>query len=272
MIYLGLPQWSHNAWSKLGLNDLSDYSRYFNCVEGNTTFYALPRPEIVRRWYDMTHDDFRFCFKFPSVISHQNALRGCDDALDAFFTCLRPLEARIGELWLQLPAAFGPRDLPVLWQFLDALPAGFTYGTEVRHPAFFAKGEEEQALNRGLHQRGVNRVILDSRPVHHARPHSAAVRDAQQKKPKVPLHVLLTAQRPIIRFIGSDDLAENRSWFEPWSAKIAEWSTQCDPYLFIHTPDNADSPQQARALWQTLAQVAELPLPPPDWPQQEQLF
>lgn len=32
----------------------------------------------------------------------------------------------------------------------------------------FAKGEE-QSSNRGLHQRGVNRVILDSRPVHAAR-------------------------------------------------------------------------------------------------------
>lgn len=55
---------------------------------------------------------------------------------------------------------------------------------EVRHPQFFAKGEEEQTLNRGLHQRGVNRVILDSRPVHAARPHSEAIRDAQRKNLK----------------------------------------------------------------------------------------
>jgi len=31
---------------------------------------------------------------------------------------------------------------------------------EVRHPEFFAKGEAEKALNRGLHDRSVNRVIL----------------------------------------------------------------------------------------------------------------
>lgn len=70
---------------------------------------------------------------------------------------------------------------------------------EVRHPQFFAKGEEEQTLNRGLHQRGVNRVILDSRPVHAARPHSEAIRDAQRKKPKVPVHAVLTAKNPLIR-------------------------------------------------------------------------
>ncbi|MCL6409131.1 DUF72 domain-containing protein, partial [Dickeya dadantii] len=48
-MYIGLPQWQHPAWSRLGLNDLADYSRYFSCVEGNTTFYALPSREIVGR-------------------------------------------------------------------------------------------------------------------------------------------------------------------------------------------------------------------------------
>lgn len=43
MIYIGLPQWQHAAWNRIGLRDLADYSRYFNCVEGNTTFYALPK-------------------------------------------------------------------------------------------------------------------------------------------------------------------------------------------------------------------------------------
>ena len=84
MIYIGLPQWQHPAWNRIGLRDLADYSRYFNCVEGNTTFYALPKAEIVHRWRDMTGDDFRFCFKFPSAISHKAALRGCEADIKAF--------------------------------------------------------------------------------------------------------------------------------------------------------------------------------------------
>ncbi|VTR17764.1 Uncharacterised protein [Serratia fonticola] len=47
---------------------------------------------------------------------------------------------------------------------------------------FSPKGEAERQLNQGLHQRGINRTILDSRPLHHAKPHSPAIRDAQQKK------------------------------------------------------------------------------------------
>lgn len=182
MIYIGLPQWSHPKWVRLGITGLEEYARHFNCVEGNTTLYALPKAEIIDRWYQQTHDDFRFCFKFPATISHQAALRDCDDLSHEFFTRLAPLESRIGQYWLQLPATFGPRDLPALWQFLDTLPKNFTYGVEVRHPEFFAKGDAEQQLNRGLHQRNANRVILDSRPVHSAVARNPAMIDAQKKE------------------------------------------------------------------------------------------
>mgnify|MGYP000358616227 CR=1 FL=1 len=206
--------------SKAGTVIVATYSKsYGNYVvishgSGNTTLYALPKPEVVLRWREQTTDDFRFCFKFPATISHQAALRHCDDLVTEFLTRMSPLAPRIGQYWLQLPATFGPRELPALWHFLDSLPGEFNYGVEVRHPQFFAKGEEEQTLNRGLHQRGVNRVILDSRPVHAARPHSEAIRDAQRKKPKVPVHAVLTATNPLIRFIGSDDMTQNRELFQ----------------------------------------------------------
>ena len=119
-------------------------------MEGNTTLYALPRAEIVERWREQTTDDFRFCFKFPATISHNAALRNCDDLTHEFFTRMSPLANRIGQYWLQLPATFGPRDLPALWQFLDALPQGFTYGVEVRHPEFFAKGDAEKADRKSV--------------------------------------------------------------------------------------------------------------------------
>ncbi|SUG47325.1 Uncharacterised protein [Salmonella enterica subsp. arizonae] len=44
----------------------------------------------------------------------QSALHHCDALVQEFFTRLAPLETRIGQYWLQLPAVFGPRDLPRL--------------------------------------------------------------------------------------------------------------------------------------------------------------
>lgn len=272
MIYIGLPQWSHPKWVRLGITGLDVYARHFNCVEGNTTLYALPKPEIVARWRDQTSDAFRFCFKFPATISHQAALRHCDDLTAEFFQRLSPLAGRIGQYWLQLPATFGPQDLPALWAFLDALPADFAYGVEVRHPLFFAKGEAETLLNRGLHARGVNRAILDSRPVHGAIPHSEAIIDAQRKKPKLPVHAVLTASHPLVRFIGSDDMAQNRALFAVWLRTLPQWASTTTPYLFLHTPDIAQAPELVATLWGDLRTVLPEIGPAPAIPQQSSLF
>ena len=271
-LYLGLPQWQHPQWKKLGIATLEDYARYFNCVEGNTTLYALPRPETVQRWRAMTHDDFRFCFKFPATISHQAALSDCDDLCHEFFDLLAPLAARTGQFWLQLPAAFAPDDLPRLWTFLERLPAGFQYGVEVRHREFFAKGEAEAALNRGLQQRQVNRVILDSRGVHSAVPSTPAIIDAQRKKPRLPVHAVITARAPMIRFIGGDDPTANLELFRAWLTRLPQWCQQSQPWLFIHTPDVAFAPQLVRYLWSELQQALPEVAALPSWPEQESLF
>lgn len=272
MIYIGLPQWSHPKWGRLGITSLEDYARHFNCVEGNTTLYALPKAEIVERWREQTHDAFRFCFKFPATISHQAALRHCDDLTQAFFSRLSPLADRIGQYWLQLPATFGPQDLPALWHFLDTLPATFTYGVEVRHPEFFAKGDAEQQLNRGLHQRNVNRVILDSRPVHSALPHSEAVIKAQSMKPKVPVHAVITGNQPMVRFIGSDDMAQNQALFDVWLKLLPQWEKTTTPWLFLHTPDIAHAPELVDTLWPALRAAIPALGEAPDIPQQSSLF
>jgi uncharacterized protein YecE (DUF72 family) len=133
---------------RLGITSLEEYARHFNCVEGNTTLYALPKAEIVSRWYEQTHDDFRFCFKFPATISHQAAAQ------------LRRLKPRVfhppGAAVIAhrpvLAAAAGhvrPSGSPALWQFLDSLPREFSYGVEVRHPEFFAKGKRNSSSIAG---------------------------------------------------------------------------------------------------------------------------
>ncbi len=272
MIYIGLPQWSHPKWVRLGITDLEAYARHFNCVEGNTTLYALPKADIVARWHAQTTDAFRFCFKFPATISHQARLRQCGDLTEEFFSRMAPLAERIGQYWLQLPASFAPQDLPALWAFLDGLPEDFRYGVEVRHQEFFAKGDAETELNRGLHARGVNRVILDSRPVHSALPRSEAVIEAQRKKPVVPVHAVVTAQNPMVRFIGSDDMAQNSALFAVWLEKLALWEKSTTPYLFLHTPDIAEAPVLVDTLWAALQHAVPSVGSAPSIPQQSSLF
>jgi len=160
-IRIGLPQWFHAAWpfTPRSTDALHRYSRLFDTVEGNTTFYGLPKPDTVRRWREAVPASFRFCFKFPRAISHDAQLQHCSDETTEFLTRLDPVQGQLGILWLQLGPRFGPAALPALRDYLASLPSGYHYGVEVRHPAFFGKGDDERALNRLLADNGVNRTV-----------------------------------------------------------------------------------------------------------------
>lgn len=266
-IRLGLTQWSHNNWqrkfyasgTKSGQR-LARYAQVFNTVEGNTTFYASPAPTTVANWQSATSDEFRFTFKFPKTITHQCQLRHAEDLLADFINLMAPLQTKIGLWKIQLPASFGPDSLPVLDQFLRLLPESFHVGVEVRHDAFFRKGDEERALNRLLIDYNASRIIMDSRPVFAAPPTTDGVIDAQQKKPRVPVHAIATSDRPMVRFIGHPDIAENDTFFTPWISRLQRWIEEGkEPYLMIHTSDNDNAPELAKRLYNQLSGVTALP-------------
>ncbi|WP_116472561.1 DUF72 domain-containing protein [Zobellella maritima] len=267
-LYLGLSQWSHPAWPgqllSKGLKTgehLADYSGVFNTVEGNTSFYGVPDTASLRRWDNQTPDAFRFTFKFPSSISHRGQLAENTAAALDFINQLAPLHHKLGLLMLQLPGTTGPEQLDGLDRLLATLPPSFNYGVEVRHPAFFAKGEAERRLNRLLIRHGANRIIMDSRPVFSCPPDTPALLEAQSKKPRVPVHIIGTGASPVVRFIGHPDPARNSSFWKPWLPHINHWLKQDKAvYLFVHTADNRQAPDLAARLAQTLGHpLAEFP-------------
>jgi uncharacterized protein YecE (DUF72 family) len=234
---------------------LAHYARVFNTVEGNTTFYASPTPDTVRRWADAVPAHFRFSFKFPQTISHQSDLVSADKQVSDFIRLLEPLHDKLGLLKLQLPARFGPQGLPRLAAFFERLPPAFRYALEVRHPDFFAKGEAERQLNRLLMERGINRIMLDSRPLFSVPATTAAMIDAQGKKPRLPVHLLATANAPVVRLIGLPDPAANHPFLPGWLPHWRQWLAEGkDLYLFIHTADNAQSPELARQVARLLGE------------------
>ncbi|WP_374324261.1 DUF72 domain-containing protein [Aquipseudomonas alcaligenes] len=250
--FLGCPSWNEPAWrgsfypSDLRPADtLSHYAATFNAVEGNTTFYARPAPQTVQRWAEQMPEHFRFCAKLPRDISHAGDLREHFSATADFLKLLAPLGARVAPLWLQLPASFGPQRLAELLAWLDEF-AERAIAVEVRHPAFFARGEEERLLNRQLQARGVERICLDSRALFACTSRDPAVLHAQAKKPRLPLRPTAFSTSPQLRFIGGPDLEANQVFLDPWLDKVADWIGQgLTPYVFLHTPDNHLAAAQA---------------------------
>lgn len=278
--YLGCPSWNEAGWrgslyaqTTRPAEFLADYCRVFNAVEGNTTFYAWPSAETVRRWSERMPEGFRFCAKLPRDISHEGDLRDRLGATQDFLRLLEPLGKRVSPLWLQLSAAFGPPRLRELGAWLDALDR--PVAVEVRHRAFFARGEEERQLNRLLRDRGVERICLDSRALFACVSSDPAVLHAQAKKPRVPVRPAAFSAHPQVRFIGGPDLDANQPYLEPWIDKVAAWiEAGHRPFVFLHTPDNLLAPRQARrfhaGLSRRLPGLAPLPTVA-DEPAEEQL-
>ncbi|PMJ89817.1 DUF72 domain-containing protein [Vibrio sp. 10N.261.55.A7] len=264
---LGLTMWSHSEWQSSFYGKgtkpserLEKYASVFHCVEGNTTFYATPSMSTVRNWQQASHDDFHFTFKLPRAITHQQQLRHCQQELTDFLNIMAPLHDRIGQWTIQLPQQFEPRSLDTLKQFCTLFPQEMKLGVEVRHMGFFDKSDNEKRFNHWLIENGINRIIMDSRPVFSAPPITEAVIDAHQKKPRVPVHAIATANQPMIRFIGHPDESANVEFFQPWVKKLPQWIEEGkQPYVMIHTPDNIEAPQLAQRLYQTLSDVVSLP-------------
>ncbi|UTW08833.1 DUF72 domain-containing protein [Pseudomonas benzenivorans] len=274
--FLGCPSWSEPAWrgslypeNARAHDFLPLYTQLFNAVEGNTTFYASPSPDTVARWAAAMPAQFRFCAKLPRDISHGGDLREQLGAADSFRRLLAPLGDRVAPFWLQLPASFGPSRLGELAAFVEHW-AGADLAVELRHPAFFARGEEERALNRLLLGQGIERICLDSRALFSCNSDEPAVHHAQAKKPRLPVRPTAFSQAPQLRFIGHPELAANDAFMAPWLDKVAAWiEAGRTPYAFLHTPDNRLAAQLARRfhaqLRQRLPGLAVLPEPtPPD--------
>lgn len=270
---VGCAMWSNRDWVGTALpvdtpagRELEAYAKVCNAVEGNTTFYGLPAPSTVDRWCAATEPGFRFVMKLPRTITHDRRLRDSADLVSEFCTLMAPLADRLGPVLVQLPASFAPSDLGVLSAFLDRTSGEFAWSVEVRHAGFHAGGAHERALNDALHERGVNRVIFDSRPVFAGPCDTPEEQEAFAQKPRLPVRAVATSDQPIVRFIGQTDPGANPPFWQPWVTTVARWIADGRrPIVFLHTPDNVVAPSLCRAFHAEVVDAAGI-APLPDLP------
>ena len=120
--------------------ELAYYARYLPAVEIDSTFYHIPRPDVVAAWAARTPDNFVFTAKMPKLITHEARLRNCRRELDAFLGSLRPMGEKLGAVLLQFSPSFRPaHDEDALAEFLDLLPVDkVSFAVEFRHPDWHA--------------------------------------------------------------------------------------------------------------------------------------
>ena len=249
--------WSYPSWQgRLLPHPLSPrerlraYATWCNAVEGNTTFYATPSRGTVESWAAQAPEDFRFLLKLPKPVTHERRLAAdlfaAGSALHTFFTAIEPL-GRKAALWIQLPASFGPADLPTLDAFLHRLPGDYRYAVEIRHPAFFEDAASERQLAKLLTDVDAEWVPFDTTVLYATPPETDAEREAWTKKPRLPRRTEGLTRFPIVRYCGRDDPERTAEGWQPWADVTAAWLREGrSPTVFIHTPNNDDAPVLAR--------------------------
>jgi len=80
-LYIGCSGWSYSAWDGhfypkgLGAKKyLVYYSKVFDYVEIDSSFYRIPNTFMVNHWLKVTPVSFRFTVKVPKSITHDRWL------------------------------------------------------------------------------------------------------------------------------------------------------------------------------------------------------
>jgi uncharacterized protein YecE (DUF72 family) len=74
---------------------LEFYANHFPTVEIDSTFYAAPAENAIRRWVEITPATFRFTCKLPREITHACRLRDCRAELNSFLRAITPLAPKL---------------------------------------------------------------------------------------------------------------------------------------------------------------------------------
>jgi len=144
-IHIDCCGWNYKSWRgrfypeklpvKLWFNH---YSKFFDTVELNNTFYRLPHPRSVESWEAQAPDDFVFAVKGSRYITHMLKLKNVSQALQKFLEIAAlPLQDHLGPILFQLPPSFR-FERERLESFLDLLPPNHLYSFEFRHQSWFS--------------------------------------------------------------------------------------------------------------------------------------
>jgi len=112
-LYIGTSGWSYRHWRGIFYPEdlpygeqLQYYSRHFPTTEVNSSFYHLPRPSTVEKWYRETPSHFLFAVKVSRLITHVKRLTDIEEAWNNFQERVALLKEKLGPLLLQFPPSF----------------------------------------------------------------------------------------------------------------------------------------------------------------------
>lgn len=186
-LYIGTSGWCYNNWvgnfypRDLNKNKwLKYYSKYFNTVEINSSFYHLTRKETFNNWALQTPDNFVFVVKASRYITHIKKLVDCSEPFKKLLDSALGLGNKLGLFLFQLPPNL-KKNIIKLEDFFKIILKNYRYVFEFRNESWFC----DEVYNL-LNEFGAGIAISSS--------------------PSFPYHEIITGNLCYIRMHGSEQL------------------------------------------------------------------
>jgi len=236
-VYIGTSGWHYKHWkgpfypADLPASKMLDYySRHFDTVEVNNTFYKLPTEAAFAAWREGTPAGFLFALKGSRFLTHMKKLKDPQEGIARFMERAVVLGKKLGPILFQFPP-WWEVNVERLETFLEALPAGHRFGFELRNPSW--------------HTAEIYRLL---------RRYHAAFCAWELAGARSPLEV--TADWTYVRlhgpgaaYQGSYDTAA----LAAWSARIRGWRRSLRAvYVFFDNDQGANAVHNAAALGNAL--------------------
>ena len=156
--YLGTVGFSYKDWDGVFYpagtqprSYLAHYSKVFNAVEVDSTFYGTPPKDRVQRWAATVPPDFKFCVKTPRQITHDLGLMtSAIDAMADFLETISLFGDKLGAVLIQLPPNFTLAQADTVDTFLAKLPKDYQYAIEFRHESWYTDDVVRLLENYGV--------------------------------------------------------------------------------------------------------------------------
>jgi uncharacterized protein YecE (DUF72 family) len=264
-VHIGAQGWNYDAWTgpfyPVGTRPadyLAVYSRAFDTVEVDSTFYSIPAVKTVRGWAERTPEGFSFALKLPQEITHENRLRDSADLAALFFDRARELGPKLGPILMQLGPDFAPTELPALASFLPLVPPDIQLAVEFRQRNWIHDGV--LAL---LAEHGVAVALVDARWIPRKTMQALASRPTGA-------FAYLRWMGPNREFVDYSRIQVDRTReLEGWAAIIESLAKRVKVYGYVNNHFAGHSPASARELQRLLGQK---PVHPDQLGEQMSLF
>lgn len=198
---------------------LQYYSRYFDTVEMDSTFYELLYTKMTKGTFiglvKTTPENFQFSVKVPETITHHkklNVKQGAITDLEEFLDKISPLKTmnKLGTVLIQLPPSFTVSQFKNIEGFLERLPSGYDYAVEFRHESWRTEGPWEMLKHYNI---------------------AAVMTDSPDEELQYLSEVIVTADHSFIRWHGRKkgfwyDYLYSREELKPWVEKVEQIKEQ----------------------------------------------